>query len=209
MKKVENRQIITDRNVECVIPGNQTVCIPPGTAGYTKTINMIRLLLTAFLVFVNLSLCAQTPEDNLRKLGIALPEVTEPVGSYVHCVRAGNLLFLAGKGPQKDGQYVKGKLGRELSTEEGFAAARLTGIIQIAVLRKELGSLSKVKRIVKVNGFVNSDSNFYDHPKVINGYSDLMIQVFGEKGKHARTSLGVAALPFNMAVEVEMIVEVE
>jgi enamine deaminase RidA (YjgF/YER057c/UK114 family) len=122
----------------------------------------------------------------------------------------GNLLFLSGNGPRKEnGEYTTGKLGQELTLEQGYAAARMTAIIQLAVLKKELGELSKVKRIVKVNGYVNSASTFYDQPKVINGFSNLMIEIFGNSGKHARTALGTNSLPLNMAVEVEMIVEVE
>ncbi len=153
---------------------------------------------------------AQTPEEKLTALNIQLPRVAEPIGSYVDAVRVGNLLFLSGKGPRNEnGEYITGKLGQELTLEQGYAAARLTAIVQLAVLKKELGDLSKVKRIVKVNGYVNAASTFYDQPKVINGFSDLMIEVFGNLGKHARTALGTNSLPLNMAVEVEMIVEVE
>lgn len=152
----------------------------------------------------------QTPEEKLAGLGIQLPNIPAPIASYVHVVKTGNLLFLAGKGPQQqNGEYIKGKLGTTLTIEQGYEAAKLTGIIQLAVLKEALGDLSRIKRIVKVNGFVNSDTAFYDHPKVINGFSDLMIAVFGDKGKHARTSLGVEALPMNMAVEIEVVVEVE
>lgn len=166
--------------------------------------------LFAFLFFASLTAIAQKPEEKLADLNIQLPQLPDPIANYVHVVRTGNLLFLAGKGPQQSsGEYIKGKLGKDLSTEQGYEAAKLTGVIQLAVIKKAIGNLSKVKRIVKVNGYVNSKSDFYDHPKVINGYSDLMVAVFGDKGKHARTSLGVAALPMNMAVEVEMIVEVE
>ena len=153
---------------------------------------------------------AQTAEENIKKLGIKLPEIGAPIANYVHYVRVDNLIFLAGKGPRKeDNEYIKGKLGKDLTIEQGYEAAKLTATIQLAVLKQALGDLSKVKRIVKVNGYVNSESDFYDHPKVINGYSDLMVQIFGEKGKHARTALGVNALPANMAVEIEMVVEVE
>jgi len=169
-----------------------------------KTILFLLALLVASVA------TGQTPEERLTKLNIELPKISEPMASYVHYVRVGNLLYLSGKGPQNTaGEYTKGKLGKDLTIEQGYAAARLTAINQIAVLKQALGELSKVKRIVKVNGFVNSESNFYDHPKVINGFSDLMIEVFGEKGRHARTSLGVAALPVNMAVEIEVVVEVE
>jgi enamine deaminase RidA (YjgF/YER057c/UK114 family) len=170
----------------------------------------MRKTLFCLSLLVALTGFAQTPEEKLSKLGIQLPKIPSPIASYVHVVRSGNLLFLAGKGPQKgDGEYIKGKLGTTLTTEQGYEAAKLTGIIQLAVIKDAVGNLSNVKRIVKVNGFVNSDSNFYDHPKVVNGFSDLMIAVFGEKGRHARTSLGVAALPMNMAVEIEVVVEVE
>jgi enamine deaminase RidA (YjgF/YER057c/UK114 family) len=165
-----------------------------------------------FFILLMLQLCsaAQTPEERLNQLRIQLPAIPDPIASYVHVVRTGNLLFLAGKGPQQaNGSYITGKLGKDLTTDQGYEAARLTGIIQLAVIKKEIGDLRKVKRIVKVNGYVNSDSSYTDHPKVINGFSDLMIAVFGDKGKHARTSLGVAALPMNMAVEIELVVEVE
>ena len=164
------------------------------------------------LFFLVLSFCAvaQTPEENLQAKGIVLPSIPAPMANYVHAVKVGNLIFLSGKGPlQKDGKYITGKLGKDLTIEQGYEAARLTAIIQIAVLKKELGELSKVKRIVKVLGMVNSDSNFTDQPKVMNGFSDLMVEIFGEKGKHARSAVGMAALPINIAVEVEMIVEVE
>lgn len=147
---------------------------------------------------------------NLKKLGIELPKVTVPVANYVNAVKTGKLLFLAGKGPrQADGTYIKGKIGAELTVEQGAAAARLTAINQLAVLQEELGDLNKIKRIVKVLGMVNATSDFEDHPAVINGFSDLMVEVFGEKGKHARAAVGMHSLPFNIAVEIEMIVELE
>ena len=153
---------------------------------------------------------AQTPEENLKKLNIQLPKASAPVASYVNAVKTGNLVFLAGKGPKKDnGEYITGKLGDSLTIQQGYDAARLTGIGQLAVLKELLGDLSKVKRVVKVNGYVNSTNTFYNQPQVMNGFSDLMVQVFGEKGKHARTALGVNTLPMNIAVEVEMVVEVE
>jgi enamine deaminase RidA (YjgF/YER057c/UK114 family) len=158
----------------------------------------------------SLYIAAQTPEDILQSKGITLPEISSPVANYVNAVRTGNLLYLSGKGPlQQNGKYITGKLGKDLDETQGYEAAKLTAIIQIAVLKKELGSLSKVKQIVKVLGMVNCDSSFTNQPKVINGFSDLMVEVFGEKGKHARSAVGMAALPFNMAVEVEMIVETE
>jgi enamine deaminase RidA (YjgF/YER057c/UK114 family) len=170
----------------------------------------MRRIFICLLLFIASDVLSQTPEEKLKQLGIELPKIPAPIASYVNFVKTGNLIYLAGKGPQNAaGDYIKGKLGAGLTTEQGYEAARLTAIIQLAVIKEAIGHLSKVKRIVKVNGYVNSDSSFYDHPKVINGFSDLMIAVFGEKGKHARTSLGVAALPMNMAVEIELIVEVE
>jgi enamine deaminase RidA (YjgF/YER057c/UK114 family) len=149
-------------------------------------------------------------EKKLEELGISLPEPSSPVANYVNAVRTGNLLFLAGKGPNlADGSYITGKVGKDLSIEEGVEAARLVGIAQLAVLKKELGDLNKVKRIVKVLGMVNCEGDFTEQPQVINGFSDLMVEVFGEKGKHARSAVGMNALPVNIAVEIELIVEVE
>ena len=153
---------------------------------------------------------AQTPEEDLKAKGIELPVLPKPVANYVNAVRTGNLIYLSGKGPlRKDGTYITGKSGKDISIEQGYDAARLTAIIQIAVLKEMIGDLSKVKKIVKVLGMVNSSPDFYDQPKVINGFSDLIVDIFGEKGKHARSAIGVASLPMNIAVEVEMIVEVE
>lgn len=150
------------------------------------------------------------PEANLKKLGIDLPPVTPPQANYVNVVRTGNLLFLAGKGPkQANGEYIKGKVGRDLSQEEGANAARIVAINQLAVLKAELGDLNKVKRIVKVLGMVNTTEDFENQPEVINGFSNLMVEVFGERGKHARAAVGMYSLPRNIAVEIEMIVEVE
>ena len=166
-------------------------------------------LITLLCSISNLAI-SQSPEEKLQQLKITLPPVSEALGSYVDAVKVDNLIFLSGKGPrQENGEYVTGKLGKELTVEQGYQAARLAAIIQIAVLKKALGDLQKVKRIVKVNGFVNSEDSFYDQPKVINGFSDLFIEVFGESGKHARTAVGTNSLPFNMALEVELIVEVE
>ena len=165
---------------------------------------IVLFLFTAMYTF------GQTPEEILKSKGLELPAIPNPVANYVNVVRTGNLLFLSGKGPlQKDGTYITGKLGKELTIAQGYEASRLTALIQIAVLKKELGDLSKVKRIVKVLGMVNCEPNFIDHPKVINGFSDLMVEIFGEKGRHARSAVGMNSLPFNTAVEVEMIVEIE
>lgn len=120
------------------------------------------------------------------------------------------MLYLSGKGPQKgDNTYITGKVGRDLTIEQGYEAARLTAINHLAVLKKELGSLNKVKQVIKVLGMVNCTEDFKEQPKVINGYSDLMVEIFGAKGKHARSAVGMYALPNNMAVEIEVIVEIE
>ncbi len=166
-------------------------------------------LLLAFLTFSILGI-AQTPEDNLKSLGITLPKQSSPIANYVNYVRTGNLVYFSGTGPSVEDQgYIKGKLGKDLTIEQGQEAARITGINLIAKLKSAIGDLNKVKRIVKVLGMVNCTENFTDQPRVMNGFSDLMVAVFGEKGKHARSAVGMAALPMNMAVEIEMIVEVE
>ena len=155
----------------------------------------------------------QTEEDveiRLAELGLPLPEVGAPVANYVNTVRTGNLVYTAGKGPKgPDGAYITGKLGEDLSVEQGYEAARLAAVQLLAALKAELGDLNKVRRIVKVTGMVNATPGFSDHPKVINGCSDLLVAVFGERGKHARAAVGMGSLPMNIAVEIEMVVEVE
>ena len=149
------------------------------------------------------------PEARLAELGIELPTPPQPVANYVNGVRTGNLIFLAGKGPKyPDGTELRGKLGEDISIEQGYEGARMTAINQMAVLKEMLGNLNKVKRVVKVLGMVNSDPAFIDQPKVMNGFSDLIEEVFGENGKHARAAVGMASLPRGQAVEIEMIVEV-
>ncbi|MDG1054645.1 MAG: RidA family protein [Flavobacteriaceae bacterium] len=149
-------------------------------------------------------------EKQLEKLGIQLPAITLPVANYVSAVRSGNMLYISGAGPkQKDGTYIIGRLGDSMELEQGYAAARLIAINHLAVIKNELGDLDKVKRIVKVLGMVNATADFKYHPKVINGYSDLMVEVFGQKGKHARSAVGMVSLPMGITVEVEMILEVE
>jgi len=148
-------------------------------------------------------------ENNLKKLGIDLPPVTPPVANYVNAVRAGNLLFLAGKGPSAiDGLRPMGKLGLDFSVEQGYRFARSTGLALLAVLKSELGSLDRVKRVVKLLGMVNCTPQFGDAPKVINGCSDLFVEVFAERGRHARSAVGMNALPNGIPVEIEAIVEV-
>lgn len=149
------------------------------------------------------------PEARLKELGIELPPAPSPVANYVNGVQTGNLIFLAGKGPRyADGTEITGKLGQDVTIEQGYEGARLTAINQLAVLKGMLGDLKRVKRIVKVLGMVNSDPAFVDQPKVINGFSDLMVDVFGEHGKHARAAVGMASLPRGQAVEIELVVEV-
>ncbi len=171
--------------------------------------NKIFFIITA-ASFLSSAIIAQDAETNLKEKGIVLTTPGKPVANYVNVVRVGNLLFLAGKGPTKpDGSNITGKVGKDLTIEQGYEAARLTAINHLAVLKAELGSLNKVKRIVKVLGMVNCTEDFKDQPKVINGYSDLMVEIFGDKGKHARSAVGMYALPSNIAVEVEVVVEVE
>ena len=149
-------------------------------------------------------------DKRLEELGITLPEMRPPVANYVPAVRTGNLLFLSGSIPaaRPDGTDVRGKLGAGLSVEEGYEAARLVGINLLAVLKTTLGDLDKVNRIVKLLSMVNAAPDFTDTPAVANGCSDLLVEVFGDKGKHARSAVGMAALPLNVPVEIEMVVEV-
>ncbi len=150
------------------------------------------------------------PEGKLAELNIQLPVSPAPIANFVSAVRTGNLVFLSGQGPlKKDGTLVTGVVGEDLDIEQGYEAARFTGINLLAALKAEVGNLNKVKRIVKVLGMVNAATDFKEHPKVINGHSDLMVEVFGERGKHARAAVGMGSLPGNIAVEIEMIVEVE
>jgi len=149
-------------------------------------------------------------EAKLKQLGITLPPQVTPVANYIPFVRVGTLLFLAGHVPIRDGKPLsRGKLGRELSVEDGYKMAREVGLNALATVRTALGSLDKVKRVVKVLGMVASAEGFTDHPKVVNGFSDLMVEVFGEAGRHARSAVGMAELPLGVPVEIEMILEVE
>ena len=153
---------------------------------------------------------ATDPEAKLTELGIVLAAPSAPIANYVNAVQTGNLLFLAGKGPlPQDGKDVVGRLGKDMTIEQGYQAARSTAIAHLAVLKKELGDLKRVRRIVKVLGMVNSDPAFTQQPAVINGYSDLMVAVFGERGKHARSAVGMNTLPGGIPVEVEVVVEIE
>ncbi len=150
-------------------------------------------------------------EARIRELKLDLGKVSAPVANYVNAVRGGDLLFLAGKGPRAgaDGKRPSGKVGREYTVDQAYQHARTVGLDLLAVMRAELGSLDKVKRVVKVLGMVNAVPEFQDHPKVINGCSDLFVEVFGERGKHARSAVGRGSLPMGIPVEIECIVEVE
>jgi enamine deaminase RidA (YjgF/YER057c/UK114 family) len=163
-------------------------------------------LLAAATVCANAS--AGTAEENLKQKNITLPSPASPVANYVPTVRVGNLLFVSGTGPGKS--TPRGKVGAELTLDQGYQAARSSGLKILAAVRAALGSLDRVKRVVKVHGMVNSAPGFTDQPKVINGFSDLMVEVFGEAiGKHARAAVGMAELPSDIPVEIEVILEVE
>ncbi|MEX2512987.1 MAG: RidA family protein [Cyclobacteriaceae bacterium] len=148
-------------------------------------------------------------EQRIEEAGITLIMPNPPTANYLKAKRIGNMVYLAGHGPDRpDGNQVIGKLGSDLSLEEGVEAARFTGISLLSSLKAEIGDLNKVKNIVRAQGMVNADPSFIQHSQVINGFSDLMVEVFGEKGKHARAAIGMSSLPNNIAVEIDMIVEV-
>ena len=149
-------------------------------------------------------------EDRLRELEIAIPPPWRPVANYVGAVRTGNLVFVSGHGPRlPQGGNITGKVGRDLSTEQGYEAARACILACLASLQAEIGDLNRVRRIVKLLGMVNCTEDFGEQPQVINGASDLLVSLFGERGRHARSAVGMQMLPNNIAVEIEMIVEVD
>ena len=149
-------------------------------------------------------------ENRLKEIGIELPPPVKPVANYVTTVQTGNLVFTSGHGPVNvSGDLQTGQLGADMTVEEGYQSARLVGLGLISTLKDALGDLDRIKRVVKVVGFVNSTPAFLDHPKVINGVSDLLVEVFGDKGRHARSAVGMVQLPGGIPVEVEVIVEVE
>ena len=154
---------------------------------------------------------AKDPETRIQELGIKLrTRGGNSTGSFIGAVRVGNLVYLSGQGPLiEDGKYIIGKVGKELNFEEAKNAARLTGISMLEALKASVGNLNNVKRIVKVLGMVNAVPEFDNHSQVINGFSDLMVEVFGENGRHARSAIGLGSLPRNIPVEVEMIVEMK
>jgi len=147
--------------------------------------------------------------SHLEKIGIVLPKVGKPVANYVNAVRSGNLLFLSGKGPMHpDGTPATGKVGADVGVEDAYRHARSVGLQLLAVMQDELGSLDRVARVVKLLGMVNATSDFTRHPEVVNGCSDLLVEVFGERGRHARSAVGMGSLPRGITVEIEAIVEI-
>ena len=152
-------------------------------------------------------------EEKIQDLNITLPIPGEPIANYVPTVRFSEtknsmLVYVSGTGPRKEnGDYITGRLGEDMTIEEGYNAARLTGINILASLKKEIGDLNKIKRFVKVIGMVNSTSDFYQQPAVVNGFSDFIVEVFGDRGKHTRAAVGMGSLPSNIAVEIDMILE--
>jgi enamine deaminase RidA (YjgF/YER057c/UK114 family) len=149
-------------------------------------------------------------EERLSELGLELPEPAPPVANYVPAVRTGNLIFVSGHAPTQAGAFVYlGKVGRELSVDDGYQAARVVILSALASLKAEIGDLDGVRRIVKLLGMVNSAPGFHDQPAVINGASDLLVELFGDAGRHARSAVGMAELPMGISVEIEMVVEVE
>ncbi len=150
-----------------------------------------------------------TVNEKLKELGITLPKPPSPMANYVGAVAAGNLVFVSGHGPRReDGSFIAGKVGADLSVEEGYEAARLCMIQCLASLEREIGDLDRVKRIVKLLGMVNCTGDFGQQPQVINGASDLLVEIFGDSGRHARSAVGMQGLPAGIAVEVEMVVEI-
>ncbi|PSC03543.1 hypothetical protein SLNSH_18040 [Alsobacter soli] len=147
-----------------------------------------------------------TPEEKLASLGLTLPSAPVPVANYVPFRWAGDLLYLSGQGPKRaDGTYKQGRLGRDMTVEEGYAEARLTALNLLAVAKQAVGELSRIEAVVKLLGMVNAEPDFADQPKVINGCSDLLVEVLGDAGRHARSAVGMGSLPNRMAVEVEAI----
>lgn len=169
-----------------------------------------RLVLALILLAAATGARAATPEEKLKELGHTLPPVNAPVANYVPAVRTGNLVFLSGHIPRDAaGKVIAGKVGRDATDKQAADAARTTALALLATLKHHVGELGKVKRIVRVSGFVNATEDFKGHPQVINGCSDLLVAVFGDRGRHARSALGMGSLPLGAMVEIEMIVEVD
>lgn len=177
------------------VPKNPAICTCP---------------ISVFVVTVSATHSMENIEDRLAKLGITLPPLPQAMANYVPFTLAGNLLYVSGQGPKiKEGDWVRGQVGKDLTVEQGYEAARLTGIQILAVINGALGSLNRVKRILKVNGYVNSGPEFRDQPAVINGCSDLFVELLGDAGRHARAAIGVSSLPQGIAVEIEAIVDIQ
>jgi enamine deaminase RidA (YjgF/YER057c/UK114 family) len=178
-----------------------------------KQIKYFLFILSASVLLVNAANAqsvSTSPEARIKELGIKLRTPGPSSANFLGAVRVGNLVYLSGQGPLKeDGTFMIGKVGKEFSFEEAKYAARLTGISLLESLKAEVGNLSNVKRIVKVLGMVNAVPEFDNHSQVINGFSDLMVEVFGENGRHARSAIGLGSLPRNIPVEIEMIVEMK
>ncbi|TPW30658.1 RidA family protein [Pararhizobium mangrovi] len=150
-----------------------------------------------------------TPEEALERLGLSLPSAPSPIGNFVNAVRVGDLLFVSGQGPVRtDGTLLTGKVGGTVSVEDAYEHARLVGLNLLAVIRQEVGDLSRIKRVVKIFGMVNAAPDFTDHPKVVNGCSDLFGEVLSHAGIHARSAVGMGSLPNDITVEIEAIVEI-
>ena len=179
-----------------------------------KKLPALTLLFLLILIGISETSRAQSKkvdaEKRIAELGIELIKPSPPTASFVKAVKVGNMVYLSGHGPDRpDGTKVIGKLGSELTTEQGKEAARLVGISLLSSLKSEIGDLNKVNRVVKVLGMVNAIPGFEAHSQVMNGFSDLMVEIFGENGKHARSSVGMSSLPGNIPVEIEMIVELK
>ncbi|MSU64552.1 MAG: RidA family protein [Opitutus sp.] len=168
------------------------------------------LCLLPFLAPLRAASAPGSPEEKIAALGLTLPATNAPIANYVPAVRTGNLIFLSGHIPRDaEGKVVAGKVGRDATEKDANTAARTTALALLATLKKEIGELAKVKRIVRVGGFVNAIDDFKAQPQVINGCSDLLVAVFGDRGRHARAAVGLASLPLGAVVEIEMVVEVE
>lgn len=171
---------------------------------------MKNAILILSILLLSSTIYSQKIDKLLKEKGIQLPVSAPPLANYLKAVRVGKLIYLSGTGPmQESGKFITGKLGESLTLEQGQEAARLSGLNLLSALKAEIKNLDNVKRIVKVLGMVNCTPDFIQQPQVINGFSDLMVEVFGEKGKHARSAVGVGSLPANIPVEIEMIVEIK
>ena len=149
-------------------------------------------------------------ERKLQAMGLTLPSAPAPVANYVRAVQPGDLVFLSGHGPTRDGAWAyRGKLGREFSVAEGYEAAKLVMLNCLASLKEAVGDLDRVRRVVKLLGMVNGTPDFTRHPEVVNGASDLLVALYGDRGRHARSAVGMVGLPFDIPVEIEMIVQVQ